>query len=156
MSSEFDLDSPHKKVDLLVIAGEHSGDQHAAAVVKELKLQHPELNICSFGGRCSSDVGAHLILDITKFAVVGFAEVVLRCIFFKKLLKKIVAWIEKHKPLVICLVDYPGLNLRIARMLFEKQLSAKAGGTIKLFYYISPQVWAWKRERRFELEKYVD
>jgi lipid-A-disaccharide synthase len=156
MNSEVNLESPHKKVDLLVIAGEHSGDQHVAAIVKKLKSKHPELNICSFGGRHLSDAGAHLILDMTKFAIVGFVEVIFRCMFFRKLLKKIVTWIEKYRPSVICLVDFPGLNLRIARMLFEKKLSAKAGGSIKLFYYISPQVWAWKSERRFELEKYVD
>ncbi|MDR2435943.1 MAG: lipid-A-disaccharide synthase [Puniceicoccales bacterium] len=156
MSSEVDLGSPRKKVDLLVIAGEHSGDQHAAVVVKKLKSKYPELNICSFGGRCLSDADTHLVFDMVKFAVVGFAEVIFRCIFFKKLLKKIVAWIEKHRPLAICLVDYPGLNLRIARALFEKKLSAKGGGDIKLFYYISPQVWAWNGKRRFELEKYVD
>jgi lipid-A-disaccharide synthase len=156
MSSEVNLDSPRKKVDLLIIAGEHSGDQHAAAIVRKLKSKHPELNICSFGGRCLSDAGAHLILDMTKFAIVGFVEVILRCMFFKKLLKKIVEWVEKYRPLAICLVDYPGLNFKIAQLLFEKKLSAKGGGSIKLFYYISPQIWAWKSERRFELEKYAD
>ncbi|MDR3274313.1 MAG: lipid-A-disaccharide synthase [Puniceicoccales bacterium] len=156
MNSEINFDFPCKKVELLIIAGEHSGDQHAAEIVKKLKAKHPGLNIYSFGGKCLSEAGAHLILDMTKFSVVGFMEVVFKCLFFRKLLKKIVAWIEKHKPLVICLVDCPGLNFRIARALFEKKLSAKAGGSIKLYYYISPQIWAWKGKRRFKLEKYVD
>ncbi|MDR1255856.1 MAG: lipid-A-disaccharide synthase [Puniceicoccales bacterium] len=149
-------DSPHGKVDLLVIAGECSGDQHAAGIIKKLKMEHPKLNICSFGGRCLSEAGTRLILDMTRFSVVGFVEVLAKYFFFRKLLKKIVGWIKKHRPAAVCLVDCPGLNLRIARALFEKKLSTKAGGNINLYYYISPQVWAWRGRRRFKLEKYVD
>ncbi|MDR0595431.1 MAG: lipid-A-disaccharide synthase [Puniceicoccales bacterium] len=156
MSSEINFDPPHKKVDLLVIAGEHSGDQHSAEIIKRLKAKHPELNIYAFGGRCLSESGARLIINMTKFSVIGFAEVMVNYLFFRKLIKRIIEWIEKHRPLAICLVDYPGLNIRIARLLYEKKLSTKAGGPIKVYYYISPQVWAWKEKRKFALEKYAD
>jgi lipid-A-disaccharide synthase len=95
-------------------------------------------------------------MDMTRFSIVGFAEIVLRYFFFRRLFRKIVAWIENHKPRVVCFVDYPGLNMRIAAALFEKKLSARAGGSIRLFYYVSPQVWAWREGRKFKLEKYVD
>jgi lipid-A-disaccharide synthase len=156
MNADSRSDLSHRRVDLLIIAGEHSGDQHAAAIIKELRVKHPELNICAFGGRRLSETGIRLVLNMTKFSVVGIIEVASKYFFFRKLLGKIVAWIERHKPLVVCFVDYPGLNIRIARALFEKKLSTKSGGDIKLLYYISPQIWAWKRKRKFELERYVD
>jgi lipid-A-disaccharide synthase len=156
MNSEKEPNLSPRRVDLLVIAGEHSGDQHVASVVGELKIKHPELNICAFGGKCLAESGARLILDMTKFSIVGLMEVAFRYFFFRKLLGKVVAWIKKYEPRVVCLVDYPGFNIRIARTLFKRGLSVKSGGNIKLLYYISPQVWAWKGKRKFELERYVD
>ncbi len=145
-----------KKIDLLIIAGEHSGDQNIAKYVQNLKNLQPELNIYAFGGENLAKAGAHLILDMTKFSVVGLTEVMLKYFFFRKLLKKIIFWIKRYKPKAVCLVDYPGLNLKIAETLFKEGLSNKSGGPIKVLYYTSPQIWAWKKKRRFLLEKYVD
>lgn len=153
------MDNPPSKKrqpDLLIIAGEHSGDQNIAKYIKELKIAHPELFICAFGGKQLSDAGARLLIDMTKFSVVGLTEVLSKYFFFKKLLKRIIEWIKHNKPKVICFVDYPGLNLKIAEILFKSGLANKAGGPIKLLFYISPQIWAWKKNRRFLMEKYID
>lgn len=156
MSADVHFPFSRKKIDLLVIAGEHSGDQHVARYISKLKSLNPKLNIYAFSGKSSADAGAHLLLDMTKFSVIGLAEVFSKYFFFKKLLYRIIAWVEKNKPQVICLVDYPGLNLEIAKILFKKRLSNKAGGPIKVLYYISPQIWAWKEKRKYKLEKYID
>jgi lipid-A-disaccharide synthase len=102
------------------------------------------------------EAGAKLLFDLTKFSVVGLLEVAKYILFFKKLLHEVVGWIRKHKPKVLCLVDYPGFNLRLAKELYRKKLSHKAGGSSFIYYYISPQIWAWKARRRFTMARIID
>lgn len=146
----------HDKVDVLIIAGEHSGDEHAAKMVSGLLAAHPDLEVAAIGGRHLQEAGAQLLFDLTQFSVVGFFEVVkhLRSAF--RLLDEILRWIDENKPRAVCFVDYPGLNLKIASKLHERGLASKAGGPIRLLYYISPQVWAWKGKRRFAMAKLLD
>jgi lipid-A-disaccharide synthase len=143
-------------VDLVIVAGEHSGDQHAAVMLKELKKIRPDIGVVAFGGRALREAGADLIVDMTKFAVVGVCEVIANAFFFSNLLEQVFLWIESHSPRAVCLVDFPGFNLKLAKMLWAKKLSQKGGGTIKVFYYISPQIWAWKANRRHQMAKFVD
>ena len=142
--------------DLLIIAGEHSGDQHAALMVANLKSQFPDLNIAALGGEKLRQAGAQLLLDLTAHSVVGFVEVVKNYAFFKELFESIFKWINTYKPRHLCMVDYPGFNLRLAERLFEKRISRKGGGAMGVHYYISPQVWAWKAKRRFIMERQLD
>lgn len=144
------------RVDLLIIAGEHSGDQHAAKVVRDLRIQRPELEICALGGPELAAAGAQLLHDMTASSVVGFVEVLKNYSFFKALFDETLRWIETHRPRAIVFVDYPGMNLRIARALNERGLAAKSGGDIRLLFYISPQIWAWKAKRRFTMAKHLD
>ncbi len=144
------------RVDLLIIAGEHSGDQHAAKVVRDLRIQRPELAISALGGPELATAGAQLLHDMTASSVVGFVEVLKNYSFFKALFDETLGWIEQHRPRAIVFVDYPGMNLRIARALSERGLAAKAGGPIRLLFYISPQIWAWKAKRRFTMAKHLD
>jgi lipid-A-disaccharide synthase len=85
----------------------------------------------------------------------GFA-VIAKVSYYKKLIAEIVRWIGEHRPRAVCFVDSSGLNLRIASGLFEQGFSAKAGGPTKTLYYISPQVWASRAGRRFEMAKHLD
>lgn len=152
-----DKDRPRSlNKDLLIIAGEHSGDQHIANVLGEFFQNNPSANVYAFAGKESKASGATLIFDMTKHSVLGIIEVIKKIFFFRKLINNIVEWIENHNPKAICMVDSPALNLRIAKILFQKKLLNKAGGNIKLYYYISPQIWAWKANRRFEIAKYMD
>jgi len=144
------------RVDLLIIAGEHSGDQHAAKLVRRLRDSQPALGIAALGGPELAAAGAQLLFDLTHSSVVGFVEVVRNLSFFTRLLDQTVAWIREYKPRAVCFVDYPGFNLRLAKMLFEKGISQRGGGAVKTLFYISPQIWAWKGGRRFTMAKHLD
>lgn len=143
-------------VDLLIVAGEHSGDEHAARMVRELRAKQPRLRICALGGPELEAAGAQLLHDMTATSVVGFVEVLKHYSFFKALFDATLAWIGKHRPRAVCFVDYPGFNLRLAAELRKRGLSRKGGGDLRLLYYISPQIWAWKPKRRFAMARDLD
>ncbi|MGZ0655855.1 lipid-A-disaccharide synthase [Coraliomargarita sp. W4R53] len=142
--------------DLLIIAGEHSGDEHAAQLVADLRAQQPDLKVACLGGVELQAAGAQLLYDLTAVSIVGFVEVVRHYNFFKGLFDRTLDWIERYQPKHICFVDYPGFNLRLAEQLAARGLSQKGGGTIGLSYYIGPQVWAWKAKRRFKMADLID
>jgi lipid-A-disaccharide synthase len=142
--------------DLLIIAGEHSGDEHAAQLVADMRLLKPDLKIACLGGVELEAEGAQLLYDLTAVSIVGFVEVVRHYRFFKGLFDRTLDWIERYRPKHICFVDYPGFNLRLAEQLRERGLSKKGGGSIGLSFYIAPQVWAWKAKRRFKMAQTLD
>ncbi|MBL9190168.1 MAG: lipid-A-disaccharide synthase [Opitutaceae bacterium] len=143
-------------VDLLIVAGEHSGDEHAARVVRELRAREPGLAIAALGGPQLAAAGAQLLHDLTSSSVVGLVEVLKNYSFFRALFEETLRWIGEHRPRAVCFVDYPGLNLRLAAALRERGLSVKGGGKIKTLFYISPQIWAWKAKRRFTMARDLD
>ena len=143
-------------VDVLIVAGEHSGDEHAARMVRELRAKHPELVVAALGGPQLAAAGAQLLHDLTASSVVGLVEVLRNYSFFRKLFHETLRWIGEHRPRAVCFVDYPGLNLRLAAALRERGLSTRGGGRIKALYYISPQIWAWKAGRRFPMARDLD
>jgi lipid-A-disaccharide synthase len=143
------------QVDLLVVAAEHSGDAHAARMVRELRAKHPEMRVCALGGPQLAAAGAQLLRDLTAGSAMGFA-VLAKFSFYRALIAAIVRWVGEHRPKAVCFVDSSGLNLRIARGLFDRGFSAKAGGPTKALYYISPQIWASRAGRRFEMAKRLD
>ncbi|MSU72884.1 MAG: lipid-A-disaccharide synthase [Opitutus sp.] len=144
------------RVDVLIVAGEHSGDEHAATMVRSLRVKQPNLNVAALGGSLLAAAGAQVLFDLTLSSVVGVVEVLKNYSFFRALLEETLRWIGEHQPRVVCFVDYPGLNLRLAAALRERGLSVKGGGKIKALYYISPQIWAWKAERRFAMARDLD
>lgn len=143
-------------VDILVIAGEHSGDEHASIVIRNLLRKHPEVVVAAVGGKNLQAAGAQVLYDLTDLSVVGFYEVLRHYRYFKRLFHLVADWIEEHRPRAVVFVDYPGFNLRLARELFNRGVGEKAGGKTALLYYISPQVWAWKAKRRFEMARLLD
>ncbi len=140
------MEDPNKHI--IIVAGEASGDMHAAHLVKELKRLDPSVTFSGLGGPEMRDSGVEVYQDLTKLAVVGFWEVLKHYGEFKKIFKLILTKIRHIKPSVVILVDYPGFNLRLAKEL--KKLNTK------VIYYISPQVWAWKKKRVHFIKKYVD
>jgi lipid-A-disaccharide synthase len=144
------------RVDVLIVAGEHSGDEHAARMVRELRAKHPGLEIAALGGPELAAAGAQQLFDLTATSVVGLVEVLKHYGFFRTLFKETLRWIGEHQPRAVCFVDYPGFNLRLATALRKRRLSVKGGGKIKLLYYISPQIWAWKARRRFAMARELD
>jgi lipid-A-disaccharide synthase len=157
MSVNFTLPPPAAgQVDVLVVAGEHSGDEHAARMVRELRAKRPGLRVAALGGPALAAAGAQVLYDLTASSVVGLAEVLRNLSFFRALHAETLRWIETHRPRVVCFVDYPGLNLRLAEAMRARGLSVKGGGAIRTVYYISPQIWAWKAGRRFEMARTLD
>lgn len=145
-----------KRVDLLVVAGEPSGDQHAAICVRELKKRHPQWSICATGGPALEAAGAHLFINMMPFSAVGLMEVVSHYSRWKQLLRWLVEWVRVYQPKMVCLVDFPGFNLRFAKALYREHLSQKGGGSVKILGYIAPQIWAWKARRRFSMARWLD
>lgn len=131
-----------------IIAGEASGDLHGSNLIKELHLQDANADIRCWGGEKMQAAGATLVKHYRDLAFMGFVEVIknLRTIF--KNINFCKADITAYQPDVLILIDYPGFNLRIAKW-------AKQQG-IKIVYYISPQVWAWKENRVKGIKENVD
>ena len=144
------------EVDVLVVAGEHSGDQHAAKVVADLLRSDPRLRIAAFGGPRLRASGAQLLFDMTGFSAVGLVEILSAYPFYRRLFGRMLAWTLRWKPRLVILVDYPGLNLRLADELRRAGLSRKGGGTTAVVQYVSPQLWAWKPGRRFTMARDLD
>ncbi len=153
---DFSLPLPSGRPDLLIIAGEHSGDAHAARMARELLSSGKMKNICALGGHQLQGAGANLLMDMTAFSVVGFVEVVKNYAAFARLFAATIKWIEQARPRAVCFVDYPGFNLRLAKELLKRGLSQKGGDDVALYYYISPQIWAWKARRRFAMATTLD
>jgi lipid-A-disaccharide synthase len=144
------------QVDLLIIAGEHSGDEHAGRMLSGLLAQKPGLRVAALGGPKLRAAGAQLLRDMTTNSVIGFVETLKSISYFKALFSEILRWITEYRPRAVCFVDSSGLNLRVAKQMFDRGLSVKAGGKIKTFYYISPQIWASRADRRFKMAQYLD
>jgi lipid-A-disaccharide synthase len=144
------------EVDVLVVAGEHSGDQHAAKVVADLLAARPGLRIAAFGGPRLRAAGAQLLFDMTTFSAVGIVEILSAYPFYRRLFGRMVTWTKQWKPKVVVLVDYPGLNLRLANELRKAGLTRPGFGETAVIQYVSPQLWAWKPKRRFTMARDLD
>lgn len=131
-----------------IIAGEASGDLHGSNLMKSLKQQDSHAEFRFWGGDLMKAQGGVLVKHYRDLAFMGFLEVVMN---LRTILNNIAFCkedIKKNRPDILILIDYPGFNLRIAR--FAKELG------IKVIYYISPQLWAWKEGRVEIIKKYVD
>lgn len=142
--------------DLLVIAGEHSGDEHAARMVGGLLARRRGLRVAALGGPRLAAAGAQLLCDRTSVSVVGLWEVARNAPYFRALIAETVRWIGEHRPRAVCFVDNSGVNLRVAEALRQAGISVKGGGDVRTLYYISPQVWASRAGRRFEMARNLD
>jgi lipid-A-disaccharide synthase len=125
-------------------------------MVRELRAKQPGFSVAALGGPELAQAGAQVLHDMTASSVVGFVEVLKNYPFFKAIFEETLRWIAEHRPRAICFVDYPGLNLRLAKALRERGLSVKGGGRIPVLFYISPQIWAWKAKRRFTMARDLD
>ena len=132
-----------------LIAGEASGDLHASNLMKSLKEIDTSAEFRYFGGDLMQSVGGTLVKHYREMAFMGFIPVLLNLRTILKNMKIAREDIEKYRPDVVILVDYPGFNLKIARFVKESL-------QIPVYYYISPKIWAWKEYRIKDIKKYVD
>ncbi len=137
-----------KKLKLYFIAGEASGDLHGSNLMKALNEKDSNLEYRFWGGDKMAEIAGTPVKHIKDLAFMGFVEVLLNLKTILSNIKFCKSDIEKYKPDAIVLIDYPGFNLRIAEW-------AKERG-IKVYYYISPQIWAWKQNRVHKIKRVVD
>lgn len=131
-----------------IIAGEASGDLHGSNLMKAILKIAPDSEFRYWGGDNMQAIGGKLVKHYRDLAFMGFAEVLMNLGTILSNLKYCKKDIVSYNPDILILIDYPGFNLRIAEF-------AKKHG-IKVVYYISPQIWAWKRNRVFKIKKVVD
>lgn len=136
------------RLKLYIIAGEASGDLHAANLMKALRKEDETIDFRFWGGDLMEKEGGKPVKHIRDLAFMGFIEVVMNLKTILTNIRFCKSDIEAYQPDALVLIDYPGFNLRIAEW-------AKSKG-IKVYYYISPQVWAWKQNRVFKIKKSVD
>lgn len=133
---------------LYIIAGEASGDLHGANLVKALKRIDPGVEVRAWGGDRMAAEGADVVKHIRELAFMGFTEVVMNLRTIARNLRFCKQDIATWKPDAVVLIDYPGFNLRMAEYAH--------GLGIKVVYYISPQLWAWKAGRVEKVRRFVD
>ena len=133
---------------IMIIAGESSGDLHGGHLAAALKKKRPDLEIFGFGGAAMRQAGVEILADPTGIAVIGLIEVLRHLSTFKKLFHQAEEILDKRKPDLVVLIDYPGFNLR-----FAEQVKRRG---IRLVYYISPQIWAWNSSRIHKIKRLVD
>ncbi len=131
-----------------IIAGEASGDLHGSNLMKELKKKDTEAEFRIWGGDLMQQEGGEMVKHYRDLAFMGFVEVIFNLRTILKNIEICKKDIKNYQPDCVILIDYPGFNLRIAE--FVKSLN------IKVFYYISPQIWAWKQNRVHKIKKVVD
>ena len=131
-----------------LIAGERSGDFHAAHLMRELRGQDDAAQFRFWGGDQMQAVGGELVRHYQDLAIMGFVEAATSVLKFRGYLKQCQADLLAYQPDVLILVDYAGFNLRMAKV-------AKDHG-IKVFYYISPKIWAWNQGRVEKVKARVD
>ncbi len=132
---------------IFVISGETSGDLHAANLIHEMKKNHPDVEFSGWGGDRMKKEGVLIKKHISELAFMGFKEVILNLKTILRNFKLCKQQILEFKPDFIILVDYPGFNLRIAK--WAKKMR------IPIAYYISPQIWAWKQSRVYQIKENV-
>lgn len=131
-----------------IIAGEASGDLHAANLIKAIAKLDPKAEFRCWGGDRMQNAGGEIVKHIKELAFMGFSEVIMNARTIMKNLSFCKQDILSYRPDAVILVDYPGFNLRIA------EFAHQAG--LRVIYYISPQIWAWKKNRVLKIRRFVD
>jgi lipid-A-disaccharide synthase len=137
-----------KNKTIMIVAGEASGDMHGASLVREMLKIDPALNFYGIGGNKLQEAGVKLLANASTMAVVGLTEVISKLRSILKIMNMMKKSLDKYRPELVILIDYPDFNLPLAK-------AAKKRG-IKIFYYISPQVWAWRKSRINKIKRLVD
>ena len=133
---------------VVIVTGEASGDVYGAMLAAEIMKRSPGTRVSGVGGERMRAAGVEIFLDSSNLSVVGIWEAIVRLGELRGAMNRMKAYVAEVRPDLLVLIDYPGMNLRLAR--FAKQRG------IRVMYYVSPQVWAWGRGRISSIRKYVD
>ncbi len=133
---------------LLIVAGETSGDQHGAHLLSALKERDPEIAVWSVGGEKLRRAGARQIVGIEKLSVIGLLEVLKKAGVILSAFRAVLRKVDEEKIRTAVLIDFPDFNLRLAKALKKRG--------VRVLYYISPQIWAWRKGRIRQIRRDVD
>ena len=144
------VDFKKEKIKIMLVAGEASGDAHAAKLVKALKELAPETDFEFFGaaGEKLREAGVEAVVKSDHLSIVGLLEIGRALPMFWSVFQKLKRAAQKRKPDAVILIDFPDFNLKLAKALKKQNL--------KIVYYISPQIWAWRSYRLKAIKRYVD
>jgi lipid-A-disaccharide synthase len=134
--------------EIMIVTGEASGDLHGAHLVRAMLARDPRLRFCGMGGLELQSAGVELLADAAKLAVVGAVEVLSHLGDILRARHALIERMREHRPALLILIDYPDFNLLLAKK--AKQLG------IPIFYYISPQIWAWRSGRIHTIKRLID
>ncbi len=143
-----EVSAVRKNKTIMIVAGEASGDMHGASLVREMLKINPALNFYGIGGNKLQEAGVKLLANASTMAVVGLTEVISKLGSILKIMNMMKKSLDDYRPELVILIDYPDFNLPLAK-------AARKRG-IKVFYYISPQVWAWRKSRINQIKKLVN
>lgn len=135
-----------KKV--MIVSGEASGDIHGSNLVKSMLARDPALSFYGMGGKASAEAGVNILFEAHKVSVVGIAEILTHLPDILSAQKVLKQFLKEERPHLLIIIDFPDFNLMLAS--YAKQLD------IPVFYYITPQVWAWRSGRVKKIKKLVD
>jgi lipid-A-disaccharide synthase len=138
----------HNPGTVMIVAGETSGDLHGSHLVRAMLGIAPDLQFRGIGGRLMQEAGVELMAHAADMAVVGLTEVIVKLNQIRRVLNLMKTSLKTRRPDLLILIDYPDFNLMLGK-------AAKACG-VPVFYYISPQVWAWRRGRIKKIRAIVD
>lgn len=135
------------KKKVMIVAGEASGDLHGANLVRAMHRLDSSLEFYGVGGQKMKLAGVRQIADAADMAVVGLTEVFSKLGMILRVMRRLKKSLLEERPALVILIDYPDFNMPLAKAATKKGF--------KVFYYISPQVWAWRRGRIGQIKKYV-
>ena len=124
---------------ILLVAGEASGDLHGGHLLEALRQRCPAAEVVGVGGPQLRAAGMEILIDVTRLSAVGLVEIIGSIPRHWRAMRQLRQQMERHRPDLVVLVDYPGFNLFVAREAHRRG--------IPVFFYVAPQVWAWGRGR---------
>jgi len=134
--------------EILIIAGEVSGDMHGAALVRAISKEDPQIKFTGIGGDEMQKEGVNLLYHSNKMSFLGMVEVIKHLPFIRRVKREVISRVKREEIKLAVLIDYPGFNLSLAKSLKQEG--------VKIIYYISPQIWAWGKGRIDKIKKLVD
>lgn len=134
--------------EILIVAGEASGDLHASRLIRELTRLRPDLRFYGLGGDDMRSEGCELVAESREIAVVGITEVLKILPRARRIFRQLLDEVKRRETCTAILLDFPDFNLRLAKKLKQRG--------VRVVYYISPQIWAWRRRRIRTIRRTVD
>ena len=134
--------------DLLIVAGEASGDLHGSRMLAELRARRPQIRPFGLGGRQLAEAGMEVLADAEATSAIGLGAVLKVLPRARRVFARLLEEVDRRRAATAVLIDYPEFNLRLARRLHERG--------VRVVYYVSPQLWAWRRGRVRQVKRWVE